>query len=224
MIAFSTTMDNVSERLMFVRGKPYTMSAEPGKKVYGERLIQHNGEEYREWSPNRSKLSAYICLGGKHFPFSDTSNVLYLGAASGTTASHISDVAVNGKIYCVEFSQRTFRDLVANCGNRKNMIPILGDATKPETYRFAVDNVNVVYQDVAQKGQADILADNMEFFSSRYGMVSVKARSEDVTASPDVIFERACERLKERGMKILDIRSLEPYENSHSMIVVEMIS
>jgi len=217
-------MDNVSERLMFVRGKPYTMSADPGKKVYGERLIQSDGAEYREWSPNRSKLSAYLCLNGKHFPFTEESNVLYLGAASGTTASHISDVAVSGKIYCVEFSQRTFRDLVANCGNRKNMIPILGDATKPETYRFAVDNVDIVYQDVAQKGQADILADNMEHFSSKYGMVSVKARSEDVTAPPNVIFERSCERLKERGMKILDVRSLEPYENSHSMIVVEMIS
>jgi len=217
-------MDNVSERLMFTRGKPYTMSAEPGKKVYGERLIQHNGEEYREWSPNRSKLSAYLCLNGKHFPFTDSSNILYLGAASGTTASHISDVVVNGKIYCVEFSQRTFRDLISNCGNRTNMIPILGDATKPETYAFAVDNVDIVYQDVAQKGQADILANNMEHFSSRYGMVSVKARSEDVTASPNMIFERACERLKERGLKILDVRSLEPYEDSHSMIVVERIS
>ena len=224
MIASLISMDNVSERLMFVRGKPYTMSAEPGKKVYGERLIQRDGAEYREWSPNRSKLSAYLCLNGKHFPFNERSNVLYLGAASGTTASHISDVVVNGKVYCVEFSQRTFRDLVTNCGNRKNMIPILGDATKPETYAFAVDNVDVVYQDVAQKGQADILADNMEHFSSKYGMVSVKARSEDVTASPNIIFERSCERLRERGMKILDVRSLEPYEDSHSMIVVERSS
>jgi len=221
MVASLTSMDIVSERLMFVRGKPFTMSAEPGKRVYGERLMHLSGEEYREWSPNRSKLSAYLCLGGRCFPFTEECDVLYLGAASGTTASHISDVAVRGKIYCVEFSQRTFRDLVVNCENRKNMMPILGDAMKPETYRFAVDCVNIVYQDVAQKGQADILADNMECFSARYGIVSIKARSEDVTASPNEIFERSCRRLEERGMKILDLRSLEPYENSHSMIVVE---
>jgi len=217
-------MDIVSERLIFVRGKPYTMSAEPGNRVYGERLMHLSGEEYREWSPNRSKLSAYLCLGGKCFPFTEENNVLYLGAASGTTASHISDIAIRSKIYCVEFSQRTFRDLVVNCENRKNMMPILGDATKPETYRFAVDDVSIVYQDVAQKGQADILADNMECFSARYGMVSIKARSEDVTSPPEKIFERSCRRLEERGMKILDVRSLEPYENSHSMIVVERSS
>jgi len=206
---------------MFVRGRPFTLSSEPGKRVYGERLTQVSGSEYREWSPNRSKLSAYLCLGGKQFPFNDDSNVLYLGAASGTTATHISDIAIRGKVYCIELSQRTFRDLVGNCENRKNMIPILSDATKPETYRFVVGDVDVVYQDVAQKGQADILADNMDCFSARYGMVSIKARSEDVTSIPEAIFERSCRRLEERGMKILDVRSLEPYENSHSMIVVE---
>ena len=209
--------------VIFDNGRPMTLSADPGRRVYGERLISVSGKEYREWSPNRSKLSAYLCNGGKFFPFVRSSNVLYLGAASGTTASHVSDIVPDGKVYCVEISQRSFRDLVATCGSRKNMMPILGDASAPEGYGFAVDNVDIVYQDVAQKGQADMLADNMERFSARYGMVSVKARSEDVTASPDKIFEKAKERLSQRGMKILDMRSLEPYENSHTMIVVEAL-
>jgi fibrillarin-like pre-rRNA processing protein len=104
------------------------------------------------------------------------------------------------------------------------MIPILGDATLPDGYRFAIGNADIVYQDVAQKGQADILANNMECFSARYGMVSIKARSEDVTASPERIFDRACKRLEERGMAVLDMMSLERYEKDHAMIVVERIA
>ena len=200
-----------------------TLSADPGKRVYGERLVNVSGKEYREWSPNRSKLSAYLCLGGVQFPFSRDTCVLYLGAASGTTASHISDVAIDGTVYCVELSHRTFRDLVRVCETRSNMVPLLGDASAPEDYRFAVENVDVVYQDVAQKGQTDILINNMECFSARYGMISVKARSEDVTANPEKIFKKACERFADRGLKIIDFLSLERYEKAHAMIVVEMM-
>jgi fibrillarin-like pre-rRNA processing protein len=74
---------------------------------------------------------------------------------------------------------------------------------------------------VAQKNQADILADNMDKFSAKYGMVAVKARSEDVSENPKAIFKRAESRLRERGFRILDTLSLEPYEDSHEMIVVE---
>ncbi|MCL2785908.1 MAG: fibrillarin-like rRNA/tRNA 2'-O-methyltransferase [Methanomassiliicoccaceae archaeon] len=211
------------DRVLFRDGRPMTLSADPGRRVYGERTIDVGGREYRDWSPNRSKLSAYLCLGGGFFPFTEGSDVLYLGAASGTTAGHISDIAVPGRVYCVEMSQRTFRDLVGTCSTRKNMIPILGDATTPETYRFAVEHADIVYQDVAQKGQADILADNMECFSARYGMVSLKARSEDVTSDPAAIFVKACARLEKRGMRIIDMLPLEKYEKAHAMIAVEML-
>jgi len=212
------------ERMIFSGGRPMTLSADPGRKVYGERLVDIDGKEYRDWDPYRSKLSAYICLGGSFLPFREDSNVLYLGAASGTTASHVSDMVVNGRVYCVEFSARSFRDLVGTCGTRKNMIPILGDATRPDDYVFAAERVDIVYQDVAQKGQADILADNMERFSARYGMVSIKARSEDVTASPERIFEKASARLEERGMRIIEVLPLERYEKAHAMIAAERIS
>jgi len=103
------------------------------------------------------------------------------------------------------------------------MVPVLGDAADPEDYRFAIERVDIVYQDVAQKGQADILIDNMECFFAKYGMISVKARSEDVTADPEKIFKRTCERFAERGLKIVDILPLEKYEKAHAMIVVEML-
>ena len=199
----------------------YTLSRSPGTRVYGERLVSSDGKEYREWNPARSKLSAFIMCGGRSFPFRKDSKVLYLGAASGTTSSHVSDICSEGKVYCVEFAPRSFRDLVKTTEKRDNMIPILGDATRPEEYAFVVDNVDIVYADVAQKRQADILVDNMERYCARYGMVSIKARSEDVTAEPQEIFDAAVKRFRERGCRVIETVSLEPYEKAHAMIVVE---
>ncbi len=203
------------------RRRLYTASAAPGVRTYGERLLVLDGTEYREWDPRRSKLAAYLANGGKVLPIRKNSNVLYLGASSGTTPSHVSDMARDGKVFCVEFAPRMFRELVVNCKPRPNMMPLLADATRPSEYEFMVSGVDVVYQDVAQKNQADILADNMDKFGAGYGMVAVKARSEDVSENPKAIFRRAESRLKERGFRILDTLSLEPYEDSHEMIVVE---
>lgn len=202
------------------RNQLYTRSASPGRRIYGERTPVVDGIEYREWSPRRSKLAAYLAVGGRTVPIGRSSRILYLGASSGTTASHVSDIAQDGTVYCIEFAPRMFRELVGNCEGRPNMMPILADATKPSEYSFMVTGADVVYQDVAQKNQADILVDNMEAFGAKYGMVAVKARSEDVTEDPGRIFRRSESRLKERGLSILDARRLEPYEDSHEMIVV----
>lgn len=113
-----------------------------------------------------------------------------------------------------------FRQLVTNCGPRPNMMPVLADATRPGGYGFVTDRADVVYEDVAQKGQADILADNMDAFGAEWGMVAVKARSEDVSAQPAAVFDRTADRLAERGFRIADRRSLEPFEKDHAMIVV----
>ncbi len=203
------------------RGRLYTRSADPGKRVYSERLVTVDGREYREWSATRSKLSAYLSAGGREFRLRPDSKILYLGAANGTTVSHVSDIASKGEVYSVEFSPRSFRDLVKLSETRPNVFPILADATRPDEYSFAMEKVDLVYSDVAQKNQADILADNMDRYGARFGMVCIKARSEDVTASPESVFEMSRKRLRERGMKILDVRSLEPFEKDHAMIVVE---
>lgn len=199
----------------------YTASAEPGRRVHGERLVSEGGVEYREWPPERSKLSAYIRCGGRLFPFKRGTGVLYLGAASGTTASHVSDAVPGGRVVCVEFSPRSFRDLVRTASGRPNMIPVLADATEPSGYAMFAEGVDVVYSDVAQKRQADILADNMEMCGAMHGMVCIKARSEDVAADPEAVFRRSEARLRERGLRIVDARSLEPYEMAHEMIAVQ---
>jgi len=169
----------------------------------------------------RSKLAAYLKLGGRFFPFSEGSRVLYLGAANGTTASHISDVVTSGTVYCVEISARSFRDLVMICDLRENMVPLMADATRPSSFGFAVDVVDVVYQDVAQRGQASILARNMEHFNARHGMLALKSRSEDVSMAPARAYREAETALRSRGLRVMEVLPLEPYERDHAMMVVE---
>lgn len=78
------------------------------------------------------------------------SKVLYLGAASGTTVSHVSDiVGENGHVYAVEFSKRCGRDLVNLAKKRTNIHPIIEDARKPTRYRMLIDMVDCVFADVA---------------------------------------------------------------------------
>lgn len=198
----------------------YTRNSTPGKAVYGERLVAFGGENFREWVPTRSKLAAFIRSGGTFFPFSKSSKVLYLGAASGTTASHIADIVAEGVVFCVEFSPRSFRDLVPVCEGRPNMVPFLADATRPQEYSFGVSAVDVVYQDIAQKGQVQILLKNLQAFSAGKGLLVVKARSEDVTRDPVRIYEEAGRQLRNEGLKIEEIVRLDPMEKDHAMIGV----
>ncbi len=203
----------LSERL-------YTLNLSPGNRVYGERTIQHQGREYREWNPRRSKLAAYLLKGGTGLELSRDGRVLYLGAASGTTASHISDLVPDGAVYCVEFSPRSFRDLVRNCEGRPNMMPFLGDATRPEVYATVVPEVDLVYQDVAQKGQAHILKANMDAFHASRGMLALKSRSEDVTKDPIHIYAKSVAWLRSSGLVVQEVLELDPFEKDHAMMVV----
>lgn len=198
----------------------YTRNSAPGHAVYGERLVGCDDVQYREWVPTRSKLAAYIRSGGRHFPFRPGTNVLYLGAASGTTASHIADVVNGGTVYCIEVSPRSFRDLVAVCGSRPNMVPLLADATRPQEYSFVVSSVDVIYQDIAQKGQAQIFIRNFNAFSAADGLLVIKSRSEDVTQDPLRTYEGSRKQLIAAGLRVREVVRLDPMEKDHAMIAV----
>lgn len=198
----------------------YTRNSAPGKTVYGERLVSVDEVQYREWVPTRSKLAAYLRSGGTFFPFRRATSVLYLGAASGTTASHIADIVVEGTVYCVEISPRSFRDLVPVCESRPNMVPFLADATKPQEYSFGVSGAEVVYQDIAQRGQAQIFIKNFKAFSARSGLLVIKSRSEDVSQDPHRIYEGSKRQLQSAGLQVREVVKLDPMEKDHAMIAV----
>ena len=204
-----------------------TLNLSQGRNVYGERLIKIGGAEYRLWDPFRSKLAGAILKGLKNQPIRPDCKVLYLGAASGTTASHVSDVVGNrGYVYCVEFAPRSIRDLIDNvCRFRTNMAPILADARFPTQYMSMVETVDVVYCDIAQPEQAKILANNAKVFLQRNGWIifAVKARSIDVTKEPSEVYKHEIGVLKENGFAIYDVIHLEPYDKDHAMITAKYL-
>ncbi|MGI0149547.1 MAG: fibrillarin-like rRNA/tRNA 2'-O-methyltransferase, partial [Thermoplasmata archaeon] len=121
-----------------------TRNLVPGVSVYGESLPREGAVEYRRWDANRSKLAAYLRSGGRIWRFRNTVSILYLGAGSGTTVSHLSDVTSRGTITAVEISSRSFRDLLTLAEARPNIVPILGDAAKPESYGSRTGPVDVI--------------------------------------------------------------------------------
>jgi len=202
-----------------------TRNLAPGHAVYGERLIKHKDIEYRVWDPFRSKLAAAIMKGLDTVPIVPSLKVLYLGAASGTTASHVSDIVGDkGHVYCVEFAARSIRELVENvCAFRPNMSPILADVRLPERYAALVGKVETIYCDIAQPEQARILADNADMFLLQKGwiMLAIKAQSIDVTREPTKVYKQEINNLKTRGFRIEQLVHLEPYDKAHAMVVAQ---
>ncbi len=216
---FQAVLDDGSHRLA-------TRNLALGKNVYGERLIHFKGVEYRVWDAFRSKLAATILKGAATIPITPGHKVLYLGAASGTTPSHVSDiVGDSGHVYCVEFASRSIRDLINNViAYRTNMSPFLEDARAPEKYAmFIPGRVDDIYCDVAQPEQAKIVADNADVLLKESGwvMLAVKAQSIDVTKEPSVVYREEAKVLMKRGFNVEEIVNLEPYDKAHAMIIAQ---
>ena len=186
--------------------------ATQGEPVYGE----PTDGEWRAWNPHRSKLGGMLELdmdtglvGGE--------TVLYLGAASGTTVSHVADFA--GPTYAVEFAARPMRDLLNTAEPRDRLFPLLADARSPEEYAHVVEPVDVVVQDVATRGQAAVATTNARFLRDDGRLLlAIKARSEDVTRDPEDVFSDVLDDLR-GAYEILETERLAPYHDDHLGVV-----
>jgi len=199
----------------------YTKNLTPGITYYKEKTVEINGEEYRVWSPYRSKLAAAILNGFDASELSDVKTVLYLGAATGTTVSHISDLLPNGRIYAVEVAPRVMLEFVNRVIRyRDNIVPLYFDARKPYYYQDIVETVDLVYCDVAQPDETEIAAYNCDLFLREGGklLLAVKSRSIDVTKEPEEIYKDSADYLRKRGYEVRQVIDLEPYEKDHAMI------
>ncbi|KAK4162734.1 regulated by circadian rhythms/rRNA modification [Cladorrhinum sp. PSN259] len=209
-----------------------TINTVPGESVYGEKRISvendNKGEdgattktEYRIWNPFRSKLAAGILGGLETIYMKPGSKVLYLGAASGTSVSHVADiVGPTGSVYAVEFSHRSGRDLINMATRRTNVIPIVEDARKPMAYRMLLPMVDVIFADVAQPDQARIVGINAKLFLKQGGglLISIKASCIDSTAPPEQVFASEVQKLREDKFIPKEQLTLEPYERDHAMV------
>ncbi|KAJ5184414.1 Fibrillarin [Penicillium cf. griseofulvum] len=208
-----------------------TKNLTPGTAVYGEKRISVEGapaedgavtkNEYRVWNPFRSKLAAGVLGGLDDIYMKPGSKVLYIGAASGTSVSHVADiVGPTGNVYAVEFSHRSGRDLIGMATHRTNVIPIVEDARHPLRYRMLVPMVDVIFADVAQPDQARIVGLNAHMFLKAEGgvIVSIKANCIDSTAKPEVVFAKEVQKMREEKIKPKEQLTLEPFERDHCIV------
>jgi len=219
------------EGIFLVHGKEdalVTKNLVVGETVYGEKRIagpenaDGKKDEYRVWNPFRSKLAAAVLGGVEDIHIKPGTKLLYLGAASGTTVSHCSDiVGPEGVVYAVEFSHRSGRDLINLAKKRTNIIPIVEDARHPHKYRMLVGMVDTIFSDVAQPDQARIVALNAQYFLKNEGhfVISIKANCIDSTAKPEAVFAKEVQKLKEERFKPREQITLEPYERDHAVVI-----
>ncbi|XP_065591151.1 LOW QUALITY PROTEIN: rRNA 2'-O-methyltransferase fibrillarin-like [Cyrtonyx montezumae] len=217
------------EGVFICRGKEdalVTRNMVPGESVYGEKRISvEDGDtkvEYRAWNPFRSKLAAAILGGIDQIHIRPGAKVLYLGAASGTTVSHVSDiVGPEGLVYAVEFSHRSGRDLINVAKKRTNVIPVIEDARHPHKYRMLIGMVDVIFADVAQPDQSRIVALNAHNFLRNGGhfVISIKANCIDSTAAPEAVFASEVRKMQQENMRPQEQLTLEPYERDHAVVV-----
>ncbi len=207
---------------VFRHGKSLlTLNPEPGRRLFTEQLASIGGRDFRVWDPNRSKPAAAIAKGLKNFPLKTGMKVLYLGIASGQTASYFSDIiGPGGIIYGVEISGRCFRELLPTARARGNIVPILADARKPETYAW-IEHVDIVMEDVATNDQSEIMIRNAERFlkPGGYAMMVIKSRSIDVTKEPRGIYKAELEKLS-KHFKVIQSLELDPHERDHLFILM----
>ncbi|KAH9930671.1 Fibrillarin-domain-containing protein [Fomitopsis serialis] len=214
-----------------------TKNLVPGEAVYGEKRISIDGGvdgtkvEYRVWNPFRSKLAAGVLNGLDDIYIAPGKKVLYLGAASGTSVSHVADiVGPEGTVYAVEFSLRSGRDLI-NMAKKGQMSPSVHlskcviiqwhlhinsncrGCSATQKYRILVDMVDVIFADVAQPDQARIVALNADISSKTAATYCI-----DSTIPAEKVFASEVQNLKESKLKPLEQVTLEPYERDHAMV------
>jgi fibrillarin-like pre-rRNA processing protein len=215
-------LEKLFEGVYRIDGRLASKSAKPGVAVYGEKLVTL-ADAKGEKAEHRSKIAAALVKGLAHFAIKPGSKVLYLGAANGTTISHVSDIiGPDGLAFGVEFSARSMRDLLKLCESRSNILPILADARQPHLYAEDVGgpgSVDVVFEDVADRDQASILIDNAAAMLKPGGVayIAIKSRSIDARMPPHKIFAQV-EKELEPHFKLMQGLSLEPFEADHAFL------
>ena len=204
-------------------GHLYTKNLIPSSILFGESILKLNDLEYRQFDPIRSKLAAGIMKKISKSGIKEDDIVLYLGAAHGYTVSFLSDIiGSKGVIFAVDSAYKVFRSLFHVSNLRHNIVPIYADASKPVSYIKNICAVDVIYQDVAQKEQAEIFDANYSLYAKdgALGMLVVKTRSIDVAEQPAKVIDSVKKILHSLSYTILECKNLEPYEKDHALMLV----
>ncbi|MDY6761639.1 MAG: fibrillarin-like rRNA/tRNA 2'-O-methyltransferase [Candidatus Nanohaloarchaea archaeon] len=215
-------MDQIHPGVFADHDRLYTENRVPGETVYGEELVAEQGIEYRRWDPHRSKAAAALTKDLEAFPVEQDSYVLYLGASTGTTVSHFSDITADGMVYAVEYAPAVARQLVVLADTRDNIAPVIGDARTPDDYAPLCSTVDVLYQDVAQRDQVGILERNADMFlrDGGHAFLAIKAQSVSSEKPPETVFDEAKQQLQD-SFDIIAGRKLSPFHEDHLFLVLQ---
>lgn len=189
--------------------------------VYGERWTAHLGRAFRSFEPARSKLAAGLARGWDGPLPAPGERWLYLGAATGTTASHVADlVGPEGRVYAVEKSVRPFARLLAVAERWPNLLPALGDARAPERYGDLVPIVDAIYADLAQPDQVELVVANARYFlRERPGTIVVALKTSSMGRSVNASAHlRQAEALLAEKVELAPSVRLDPFYRSHYLV------
>ena len=213
-------MKLISTNIFSENEKIYTLS-NSSKSIYGEKVIEIDNKFYREWNPFRSKISAALMRKLKTLNIKEDSKVLYLGCASGTTVSHISDIVKNGIIFALDLSRKEVSLLYLKLKKRNNIAPIWANANNPDKYSENISNLKMdfIIQDIASPNQISILIKNANKYLNKKGEVylSLKTKSISQKEEPIKILENAKEELKQHFTIIKSV-NLRKYEDNHWLL------
>jgi fibrillarin-like pre-rRNA processing protein len=208
-----------SNRILIDKSRIYTVTAY-NQSVYGEKIKRSGNAYFREWNPRRSKLAAAILKGFSSIPIDENSSVIYLGASTGTTVSHVADISYRGRVFAVEFSYDSFIKLYDLARRRNNIFPILEDANMPERYQFFVGNPDVIYQDIAQRNQVQIFNENAKIFpGAKKAMLIIKARAIASNRTDRSIINSAVRQIKD--FRVREIIDLKPYDVGNYFVYLD---
>ena len=122
----------------------------------------------------------------------------------------------------MELSRRVFQKLLELAEARHNVLPILADASTPDAYAGTVGRVDLLYQDIAQRDQVEILERNLRFLNPDGTVILiVKSRSIDVAREPARVYREVESALRKKGLHVLGTVPLDPSQRDHAAVVAE---
>lgn len=198
----------------------WTIALGEPPEVYGERTAPLRGGTLRRWDAGRSKLAAALLRGFEGPIPGAGERWLYLGAASGTTASHVADlVGSDGLVFAIEKSLRPTVRLLRLAERYPNLRPILADARRPDEYAGDLAICDGVYVDIAQPDQIDIAMSNARRYLRRDGALLLALKTASMGRQRDAAGHLAAAQA--RLGELLDLERpvpLEPFHRRHYLI------
>ncbi|MGI0150973.1 MAG: fibrillarin-like rRNA/tRNA 2'-O-methyltransferase, partial [Thermoplasmata archaeon] len=198
----------------------WTRSVAGAEPVYGERVRPRPEGALRLFEPGRSKLAAGLARGLTAPLPRPGERWLYLGAATGTTASHVADlVGPTGRVYAVEKSVRPFARLLALARRYPNLCPVLGDAGWTDRHLGLIPPVDGLYADLAQPDQVELVLENAREFLRDGGalLCALKTASMGRDRTPEEHARRARESLASE-FELAAAIPLEPFHRRHFLL------